>query len=52
MLEAMMAFVLAEALIEKVGGDSMDEMLPRFAALRKASLDDLSMDDVPRVWWE
>jgi chorismate synthase len=51
-LEAMMAFVLAEALIEKVGGDSMDEMLPRFAALRKASLDDLSMDDVPRVWWE
>jgi chorismate synthase len=51
-LEAMMAFVLAEALIEKLGGDSMDEMLPRFAALRKARLDDLTMDAVSRVWWE
>jgi chorismate synthase len=51
-LEAMVAFVLAEALIEKLGGDSMDEMLPRFASLRKARLDDLTMDAIPRVWWE
>jgi len=51
-LEAMAAFVLAEALIEKLGGDSMDEMLPRFASLRKARLDDLAMDGVSRVWWE
>jgi Chorismate synthase len=51
-LEAMAAFVLAEALIEKLGGDSMDEMLPRFASLRKARLDDLVMDGVSRVWWE
>ena len=29
-LEAMVAFVLAEALIEKLGGDFMEEMLPRF----------------------
>ena len=27
-LEAMVAFVLAEALIEKLGGDSMNEMKP------------------------
>jgi chorismate synthase len=48
----MAAFVLAEALIEKLGGDSMNEMLPRFTVLRKARLDDLVMDGVSRVWWE
>ena len=31
--EAMMAWVLAEALIEKLGGDSIEEMKPRFALL-------------------
>ena len=51
-LEAMAAFVLADALIEKVGGDSMDEMRPRFTSLRKARLDDLAMDGNSRVWWE
>jgi chorismate synthase len=51
-LEAMAAFVLAEALIEKLGGDSMDEMKTRFASLRKARLGDLRMDGVSRVWWE
>jgi chorismate synthase len=51
-LEAMVAFVLAEALIEKLGGDSMDEMKPHFEALRKASLDDLQMDNAPHVFWE
>jgi len=51
-LEAMVAFVLADALIEKIGGDSMNEMLPRFESLRKASLDDLQMDNTPHVFWE
>ena len=51
-LEGMVAFVLAEALIEKLGGDSMEEMQPRFAALRKARLDDLAIDGIPRIWWE
>lgn len=45
-LEAMMAFVLADSLIEKLGGDSLSEMKPRFEALRRARLDDLSMDNV------
>ena len=31
-LEAMTAFVLADALIEKLGGDSLAEMKPRFAS--------------------
>jgi chorismate synthase len=45
-LEAMMALVIAEALLEKLGGDSLDEMRPRFAALRRARLEDLPMDNV------
>lgn len=51
-LEAMVAFVLADALIEKLGGDSMAEMKPRFETLRKATLEDLPMDNVPHVFWE
>ena len=51
-LEAMVAFVLADALIEKLGGDSMNEMKPRFESLRKATLEDLSMDNLPHVFWE
>jgi len=51
-LEAMVAFVLAEVLIEKIGGDSMNEMKPRFESLRKASLHDLQMDSTPHVFWE
>lgn len=51
-LEAMVAFVLADALIEKLGGDSMNEMKPRFESLRKATLDDLPMDNIPHVFWE
>ena len=51
-LEAMTAFVLADALIEKLGGDSLGEMESRFASLRRATLDDLPMDDQPHTWWE
>jgi chorismate synthase len=45
--EAMVAWVLADALIEKLGGDSMDEQRPRFEALRKGRLEDLPMDGAP-----
>jgi chorismate synthase len=51
-LEAMVAFVLADALLEKLGGDSMDEMMPRFDALRKATLEDLEMDNTAHIFWE
>ncbi len=51
-LEAMVAFVLADALLEKLGGDSMTEIKPRFESLRKATLDDLKMDNTPHVFWE
>lgn len=45
-LEAMMALVIADALLEKLGGDSMEEMHPRFDSLRQARLEDLPMDNV------
>ncbi|HLO14412.1 MAG TPA: chorismate synthase, partial [Anaerolineales bacterium] len=51
-LEAMVAFVLADALIEKLGGDSLNEMKPRFESLRKATLEDLQMDNTPHIFWE
>ena len=51
-LEAMVAFVLAAALIEKLGGDSLNEMKPRYDSLRKATLEDLQMDNTPHVFWE
>ncbi|MCY3799331.1 MAG: chorismate synthase [Chloroflexi bacterium] len=43
--EAMMAIVLADALLEKLGGDSIDEMKPRFDSLRRNRLEDLPMDN-------
>jgi len=51
-LEAMIAFELADMLIEKLGGDSMAEIMPRFQALRQARLEDLPMDDHLFKWWE
>ncbi|MBI3174828.1 MAG: chorismate synthase [Chloroflexi bacterium] len=50
-LEAMVAFVLADALLEKLGGDSIAEMKPRFETLRRANLQDLPMDNTAHVWW-
>lgn len=40
-LEAVVAYVLADALIEKLGGDSLQEMKGRFDKLRQPSLGDL-----------
>lgn len=45
--EAMVAITLADALLEKLGGDSLDEMGSRFEALRRARLTDLPMDNEP-----
>lgn len=44
--EAMMALVIADALLEKLGGDSLDEMQPRSQNLRQARLSDLPMNNV------
>lgn len=50
-LEAMVAFILADALLEKLGGDSLEEMRPRFASLRRAGLADLRMDGGQHIFW-
>ena len=50
-LEAVIAFVLAEALLEKLGGDSLAEILPRFASLRQARLADLLMEGDTHLFW-
>lgn len=50
-LEAVVAFILADALLEKLGGDSLAEMLARYASLPQASADDLNVDGQARVWW-
>jgi chorismate synthase len=50
-LESVVAFVLADALLEKLGGDSMDEIMPRYASLRKLELSDLEMDGTTHVFW-
>ena len=44
--EAMVAITLANALVEKLGGDSIEEMRPRWEALRQARLEDLLVDNV------
>lgn len=51
-LEAMVAFVLTDALLEKLGGDSLAEMKPRFETLRQTRLTDLPMDNLEHIWWE
>jgi chorismate synthase len=51
-LEAMAAIVLADVLIEKLGGDSIAEMKPRFQLLRQARLADLHLKQQTYTWWE
>ena len=50
-VEAMVAFVLADALLEKLGGDSIAEQQPRFEQLRKVELAGLALTGRPHVFW-
>lgn len=50
-LEAIVAHVIADALVEKLGGDSIREMRARFDLLRRATLEDASMTGKPHVFW-
>lgn len=51
-LEAVIALELANALILKVGGDSVHEMLLRFNSLSQARLEDIHLKGGNQVWWE
>ena len=46
-VEAMVAVVLADALLEKLGGDSLAELKDRLQQLRRLRLADLPMDNTP-----
>jgi chorismate synthase len=50
-LEGVVAFILADALLEKLGGDSLNEMKTRFDTLQQNTLDDLQMDNIPHQFW-
>ena len=50
-VEAVISYVLADALLEKLGGDSLPEMLPRFTNLPRARFSDLELDNKKHTWW-
>jgi chorismate synthase len=50
-LEGMVAFVLADALLEKLGGDTLAELLIRFNNIKTARLTDLPMDGHSHIYW-
>lgn len=45
--QAMAAYVLADALQDKLGGDCLADMQARFSALRRERVTDLEMENVP-----
>jgi chorismate synthase len=49
--EGMVCLVLADALLEKCGGDSMDELRERFARLPRGALGDFHLDPNPKIFW-
>jgi chorismate synthase len=46
-IESMIAYVLADELLIKLGGDSLDDLRPRIESLRRGRVDDLPMDNTP-----
>lgn len=50
-VEAMVAFILADALIEKIGGDSIEEMMPRYQSLKKNRLSEIRIDLAEDIYW-
>jgi chorismate synthase len=50
-IEAVVGFVIARALLEKLGGDSLDEMRPRFEQLRSLTIASLHLSAEPKVFW-
>jgi chorismate synthase len=49
--ESLVAFVIADALMEKLGGDSLEEMLPRFKLLKQASFESIQMSRQDHIYW-
>ncbi|MFN2176943.1 MAG: chorismate synthase [Anaerolineales bacterium] len=50
-IEAMVVITIAEALLEKLGGDNITEIQDRFSRMKKNCLDDISVDGKGHVFW-
>jgi chorismate synthase len=50
-VEAMVAFSLAQAVLEVLGGDDMRALVARIEGLRKNRLSDLEISSDPKEWW-
>lgn len=50
-VEAMLAFVLADALLEKLSGDTLADLHTRYQLLRKARLNDLKLSGDEHIFW-
>lgn len=50
--EAMVCFVLAQAVLEKCGGDSLAETRDHFARLPRGRIDDFHLSGEAKVFWE
>jgi len=50
-LEAMMAFVIADELIQKIGGDSIAEMRQRYSTLPRLKQDTFKMSGSNLIFW-
>jgi chorismate synthase len=50
-IEAVTCFVIARALLEKLGGDSIDEIRPRFVTLRALAVDTLRLSSESKIFW-
>jgi chorismate synthase len=48
----MVAYVIADELIEKIGGDSIAEMQNRFRNLAQPRLNDIHLDGKEHTFWE
>ncbi len=50
-LESVVCFTIARVLLEKLGGDSIDEIRPRYEALRALNADTLRLSPETKVFW-
>ncbi len=51
-VESMAAFVIADALVEKLGGDSIAEMKNHYQTTSQSQLSDLNLDGKEHIFWK
>jgi chorismate synthase len=50
-VESMVAFVIADALLEKIGGDNMEELINRYEGLPSMKLSDFNLNGDAHLFW-